>query len=96
MDEQFEAEFSDVAITHLNLRMYYPKDALLLINRCRAVNKRILGLDAFIVDGEKIQPSLENSIDFSIQKSMNGFWDEAEEFIKQYLNREFVFEIVYK
>jgi len=94
--DAIEAEFSNVSVIHLDMHMYYPKDALLLINRCRELNKKVLGIDAFIVDGEKIQPSLENSIDFSIKKSDNGFWDEAEWFIKKYMNREFVFEIVYK
>ncbi|MDD2401323.1 MAG: hypothetical protein PHD60_03735 [Clostridia bacterium] len=93
-----EDEFSNVAIMHLDMNMYYPKDALLLIRRCKELNKKILGIDAFIVDGEKIQPSLEHSIDFSIKKSQNeyGFWEEAENFIKQITNDKYVFEIVFK
>jgi hypothetical protein len=91
-----KAEFLNVAVTHLDMIMYHPEDALRVINRCRELNRKILGIDAFIVDGEKIQPSLEHSIDFSIKKSDKGFWSEAEEFIRQYMNEGFVFEIVYK
>lgn len=94
--DTLEIEFSNVAVTHLDMIMYRPKDALLLINRCKELNRKILGIDAFIVDGEKIQPSLEHSIDFSIKKADNGFWKEAEEFIKDRINDGFVFEIVYK
>lgn len=94
--ETIEAEFSNVAITHLDIIMYRPKDALYVIDRCKTLNKKILGIDAFIVDGEKIQPFLEHSVDFTTTDSENGFWKEAKEFINEYINEEFVFEIVYK
>ena len=94
--KDIESEFVDVSVVHLNMRMYYPKDAIRFINRCKELNKRVLGIDAFIVKGEAIQPSMENSVDYSILNDKKGHWNEAEEFVKNYINKEYVFEIVYK
>ena len=91
-----EAEFYSVAVTHLKIVMYHPSDAIRVVQRCKELNRRILGLDAFTVNEPYIQPSLEDSVDFSTSQSKDGFWAEAEEFLRRYLNSAFVFEVVYE
>ena len=41
---------------------------MLLIKLCQQESLPILGIDAFEICGEKIQPSIENSIDLSFEK----------------------------
>jgi hypothetical protein len=48
--------------------MLFPKDvAIQFIENCRTEGISILGIDGFYVTGDKIQPSQDDSIDFSIE-----------------------------
>lgn len=102
---KIEKEFYKKAIIRGGLSFFRPCDALNVIERCHQLNKKILGIDAFIVKGKKYQPVMEQSIDYSdenylkYQKSLNidgGHWAEAKEFIQDRINTEYVFEIVYE
>lgn len=61
-----EKEFHDIAIIHHKLFLYRPLDAIKVIERCRELNKVVYGIDAFkLWEGDRIQPSMEHSIDYS-------------------------------
>ncbi|MEK7528605.1 MAG: hypothetical protein AAB592_02480 [Patescibacteria group bacterium] len=47
------------------LYLYSKSDALQFIEACKKENVKILGLDGFFLFGEKVQPSIENSVDYS-------------------------------
>jgi hypothetical protein len=84
-----ELQFRDKALIKGGLMLFSKDDAVQFVKECRNGNLRILGVDGFKIIGEKIQPSLDNSIDLS---SNNSNYDKAVEFIK---TREdgFYFEI---
>ena len=64
MDE-IEEEFQHIAIIRGKTYRYKPEDALAVLAKCRQLNKRILGLDAFIIGDHYTQPSMEHSTDYT-------------------------------
>lgn len=90
-----EEEFKSKAIVRSGITLFNWRDALALVERCHHLQKKILGIDSFNLTEQTIQPVSEHSIDFSIGKN-NGNWLEAKNFIKERINEELVFEIVYE
>lgn len=88
-----EKEFRHKAILSGGIFMFNPSDALDVIKRCYESNIRITGIDAFVVTESSIQPVPEQSMDYSYTRE--GNWLDAENFIKERLNSDLVFEIVY-
>lgn len=85
-------ELSKKAIHRAGIDLYGIEDAILLIKLCQKAKLPILGIDAFKIFGDKIQPSMENSIDLSLE---NKNYDLALNFLTDRRNLEFMYEIVY-
>lgn len=85
-------EFSQRSIHRLGIDLYTVEDALILVELCRQASLPILGIDAFKLCGDKIQPSMANSIDLSSEKEC---YDIAIKFLVDRSNLTFVYEIVY-
>ncbi len=85
-------EFAKRAIHRSGVDLYNIDDAILLIKLCQQASLPILGIDAFKIYGNKIQPSMENSIDLSLEKES---YDVAINFLTERCNLEFLYEIVY-
>lgn len=63
---KIEEMFQDRAIVrHKGLIVYKKKDAIDFVRACESNNVKILGIDGFFISKNKIQPSIEHSIDFS-------------------------------
>lgn len=72
-------------------------DALDVIKKCKELNRKIFGIDAFKITEKITQPILEHSIDYKIvQESDNGNWSEAIKFLQERMNEDFVYEIIYE
>ncbi len=85
-------EFSKRSIKRHGIELYNREDAINLVYLCQQENIKVLGIDAFILFGDAIQPSMENSIDLSYEE--NGY-ELAKKFLNDRVNTEFVYEIVY-
>lgn len=86
------AELSQKAIHRHGIDLYDAEDAILLIKLCQQAQIPILGIDAFKLYDDKIQPSMENSIDMSLE-SKN--YDLALRFLTDRRTAGFIYEIVY-
>ena len=85
-------ELSKRAIQRSGIFLYNVNDAILLIELLQQASVPVLGVDAFKIYGDKIQPSMENSIDLSLEKKSHDF---AVKFLTDRYNLGFVYEIVY-
>lgn len=86
-----------IAIDRGKYFLFLKKDALDFVQECRNEKIRILGIDGFYkIDEETIQPSMENSVDFSsdyyVMKTSN-IYSEAIGFL-QTKDENLFFEIV--
>lgn len=96
--DNIEKEFLSSAIVKGGLFLYNAQTAFLIIQRCKELKMKILGVDTFIVHNNKTQPISEHSIDYSsINKKIN-VWDSAKDFVlgKKNLNEKHLFEIIYE
>lgn len=86
-----ELLFKDKAVIKGGLMLFSKDDAVQLVLGCKKENIKILGIDSFRIVGDKIQPSLEDSIDLSkINETEN--YAKAADFIEN-RSDEFYFEI---
>ena len=85
--------FSDHVIRYGNMSLYFVKDAIDIIMYCSENKIGLRGLDAFILSGAGIQPSMENSIWFKPKKDED--YKKAIEFLSKRKNDRFVFELFY-
>jgi hypothetical protein len=96
-----ELEFKDKAILHDTLLLFHANDAINFIRRCHELDRPILGIDSFRLNGEFIQPFLEYSVDYSsttwltTHDGSEDIWQEAENFIRKHSELGLVFEIVH-
>jgi len=100
-----EKQFIDKGIFRNNILLLTKSVAIDFVDECKKNKFLILGIDSFILFNEKIQPSLENSVDYTIDKMGNpldmkdllseDFYKKAKMFIKE-KNDHFVFEICCK
>ena len=92
-----QAEFANVAVKRGGLVLFRPGDAIVVIRRCRELDLRILGVDGFLDRPTGIQPSMENSIDFSTARNtylLEDSWRHAERFIRDRELTPFLFEVI--
>lgn len=92
-----DREFSDRVLLRGGVRLFRPADAIDLIERCRQVGVRVLGIDAFLDRPDGIQPSMEHSIDFSSEhhaELLKDSWQHAERFVREREATPFLFEVV--
>jgi hypothetical protein len=91
------AEFDDRAVLRGGLRLFRPADAIDLIRKCREAGVRVLGLDAFRVFPNAIQPDMEHSIDYSsppYTRLLQNSWQHAERFVRDREATAFFVEVV--
>jgi len=62
---EVELMLKDRTIQRGGVTLFKKIDALGFIETCATKNLKVLGIDAFLLLGEAIQPSMENSIDFT-------------------------------
>lgn len=93
-----ELSFKTKAIRNNNLSLFHKIDMIEIINYCKERKIRILGIDGFFLHaGNKIQPSMEHSIDFSSisykHMSNDDVYSSATDFISKQ-DDSLVFEII--
>lgn len=86
-----ELIFMNKAIIKGGIMLLSKNDAIQFVMECQKEDIDILGVDSFKTIGDKIQPSLDNSIDFSKANELANY-DKAIDFIKN-RSEEFYFEI---
>jgi hypothetical protein len=89
--------FKQKGILRSNVYMYKKDVAIEYITACKNENIDILGIDAFIIKSNFTQPSMDNSVDFTIKSTIiyasNNVWDNAISFLKE-RDDVYYFEIV--
>nr|WP_295876244.1 hypothetical protein [uncultured Chitinophaga sp.] len=60
-----EEIFIEKAVERGGIFLYSRGIALEFVKTCRSENIQLLGIDGFLLDGNRIQPSMADSIDFS-------------------------------
>ncbi len=85
-------ELTKRAIQRSGIELYSVEDSILLIQLCQQSSFPILGIDAFKILEGKIQPSMENSIDLSMEKEC---YNIAIEFLTKRCDLNLMYEIVY-
>lgn len=78
-----EKLFLNNAINRGGIYLYSKENALKFVEECKRQDLAILGIDSFYLTDSTIQPSMDNSIDFSRRSFEKGFFDEAIQFLKQ-------------
>ena len=105
-------EFENKAIKDRNEILFREKDAIQLIQKCHELNKKILGIETFILDPPYIQPmdyfdytsSAYDTFDpeqyyqkYHVKKyTDSGRWADAIQFVKDRIGRGWLFEIDYE
>ena len=79
------------AIHHFGIDLLHLSDAIELIDLCQAADIPVLGIDAFRLCDDCIQPFLEHSADFS---HANVSYQEIREFLASKRQHNLIFEIV--
>ena len=91
---QIESLFEDKAIKRSNILLFSKENALEFIDECRKRNIVILGIDGFYLTEKTIQPSMDNSIDYSRRPFSESIYEEAIGFLKN-SDDKLYFEIVH-
>lgn len=91
-----EKQFKEKAIVRGSIMLFTKENALSFVKACKESGIQILGIDAFHLLEENIQPSLDNSVDFSSSEyslSAEDIYSEAINFLRGKSDNLF-FEIV--
>ena len=92
-----EQLFKEKGIFKVGTYVYPKQVAMDFINTCKKTGINILGIDALIIQGEAVQPSMDNSIDFTtdtyIKNPYKNVWDTAIAFLNE-RDDIYYFEIV--
>lgn len=88
-----EKMFLSKAINRGGIYLYSKGNALQFVEECKRQDMAVLGIDSFYLTDSTIQPSLDNSIDFSTRSFEKRIFDEAIQFLKQ-RGDDLYFEIV--
>ena len=90
-----EEEFRDLSVVMGRTLIFRPADAITFVRRCREKQVKLLGLDAFHLDADSIQPDMGASIDLSLPVySGQDLWTLAERFLDQRLESGLYFEVI--
>ncbi len=93
---EVEKDFKDKAIIREEIFLFSKENALSFIAACQKKKIGILGIDGFFLIEDKIQPSSENSIDFSsgdYVRESGSIYSEATNFLNE-KDEKLFFEIV--
>jgi hypothetical protein len=88
-----EREFRSRAIIRGGIYLFQQSDAIDVVNKCKELHLKILGVDSYKIIGNSILP--KEILDCSINAKETGNWLEAITFIQERFNKGLVFEIVY-
>jgi hypothetical protein len=88
-----EKAFLGKAINRAGIYLYSKRNALDFLEECKRQDVPVLGIDSFYLTESTIQPSMDNSIDFSTRSFEKEILDEAIRFLKQ-RGDDLYFEIV--
>lgn len=89
--ERLEEKYKDTVIRRRNMWLFFIKDAKNVIADCQTWNIAINGLDAFLLSGRGIQPSMEHSLWFDDESKSN--YSRAIDFLSRPENEEYLYEI---
>ena len=94
--KDIDLKFKDRIIMHSGIKLLTKFDAIDFIDECEIRHIQILGIDAFYLTPNTIEPSMDNSIDFSSStpSNFNGY-SIAKNFL-QSRNDSLFFEIVHR
>ena len=93
--QDIEAEFRPKSKRGYGIIMLSADDACAMIRRAQREKVRVLGIDAFLIRGETVQPFMEHSNDYSTRGYyLDSDWDDAVAFIGSKMPLGFVFEVV--
>jgi hypothetical protein len=79
-----EESFKEKAIIRNNMMLFSKENAMAFIKACEGHNIKILGIDGFYLYNDKIQPSMEDSVDFTSSNYKlkgNDIFTDANEFL---------------
>jgi hypothetical protein len=88
-----EKSFLGKAINRAGIYLYSKGNTLNFLEECRKQDIPVLGIDGFYLTESTIQPSMDNSIDFSTRSFEKEIYDEAIQFIVQ-RGEDLYFEVV--
>src|SRR5256885_185745 len=89
------AEFQAKTQRHYGVLVLSAEDARAMILRAEEEKIRVLGIDAFILRGDSIQPEMEHSVDYSERSTVSDSdWSDAVAFIQKKAPLGFAFEVV--
>src|SRR5688572_15424396 len=95
--EELEVEFAAHALrafTAPGILMLDADHALAIVARAQAVGLPVLGVDGFILDGERTISPLEHVADFSRHVSAgDGSWGAAARFVQERRGQGLAFEV---
>jgi hypothetical protein len=74
---KIEEQFSNRFLRHGGVLLLSKSDAMEMVLTCITQGVRVLGIDGFWLRGDMIQPSLENSVDFSSRELQASYLDPA-------------------
>lgn len=89
--EKIKAFIQSHAIHRPGIDLLHYSDAMELIDLCQATNVPVLGIDGFWLLGDRLQPFLEHSIDFSLTAVS---YQEIKAFLASKEGLDLLFEIV--
>jgi hypothetical protein len=111
MNDQIMKEFGKKALKNWGENLFYEQDAILLIQKCRELNIKILGVETFILNPPYTQPMdyfdytgdyddfepKEYEKKYHIKKyTDSGRWADAIQFVKDHAGQGWLFEIEYE
>jgi hypothetical protein len=93
-----EKKYRNLAKVWGNTLLFSTNDAISLVETCHSEDVKLLGIDVFkVLDGGKIQPNANQSIDFSIDHRLSAeqAYRNAIELIQSLDESDYLFEIVF-
>ncbi len=87
----------ELGVKRNNIVLHDEANAIGVIDLLERENVKLFGFDTFLLFGEKIQPFMEYSPDYSKTKQIDNVYELARTELKKFsaINNQFVFEIVY-
>lgn len=90
--------FEDKGLRRGGILLLRPNIAILFVKECMDVGVRILGIDAFRIGEDFVQPVIEHSVDFTGKKRYHPkmAYGKSLEILEDLLDSELFFEIIYE
>jgi len=89
---KLEEQFKHVAVIRGGVFLLRLKDAIRFVKACRDAGIRITGLEGFRVEGDRIQPLQEHSVDYGSSGRKNH--EASHAFLSSREDKDIWFEVV--